>query len=129
MITIHNNREKLVANHKKGKLYRWRKNYPNSKQLFKNSKIVEKNEDSKGNESTETTEDQVEADKSKFFVPDFFKEGGLVFIDDPFDVNYLNAKSLSVPLIKGLYENVRKHNIQDLTLDDIADATRNTNMI
>lgn len=128
MIQIHNNREKLIANHKKGKLYRWRKFYPSYKNFFESSKLVENKlqnkEEDKEFESTEITD----CDSSSY-VPEFFKKGGLVYIDDPFDVNYLNSKTLSLPLIKGLYENVRKHNIQDLTLDDIADASRSSNLI
>jgi hypothetical protein len=127
MIQIYNNREKLVANHKKGKLYRWRKFYPSYKEIFESSRLVESNlnhkEEDKEFESTEITESE------SSYVPEFLRKGGLIFIDDPFDVNYLNSKTLSLPLIKGLYENVRKHNIQDLTLDDIADASRSSNLI
>ena len=123
MIQIYNNREKRHANYKKGKLYQWRKFYPNNKECFNTMPNLD------FFEATKTSASIIETD-SGAFIPDFFsKKGGLVFIGDPFDPKYMNAKNLSMALLKGMYENVTKHNVFDLTLEDIADASRSINLI
>ena len=54
-------------------------------------------------------------------VPDFFKEGGLVFVSNPFDHIVLTSNNISTYLISKFYAHMNNQISPELTLDDIAD--------
>lgn len=117
-IQIKTIREARFLIFKKGKLFQWRRYYPNSKELY--SENLNKTELTHEN-SVEMAD--TEQTTPKNYLPDFFKEGGLVFIRDPFDILVATKSNLGCSLFDGFYDNIKRLVIvSDLTLDDIADA-------
>ena len=123
LVQILNNRERRLASNRMGQVFNWRERYPNySEDLSKirssdhtiDLSLEEESKDS----CSFSKEDQ------EYTVPDFLRPGGAVFISDTTDQELLNAKYLSTSLIPGLYKKVRRYPMHDLSLDDLADASK-----
>mmetsp|Transcript_18930 Transcript_18930/g.21199 ORF Transcript_18930/g.21199 Transcript_18930/m.21199 type:complete len:123 (+) Transcript_18930:443-811(+) len=114
LIQILNNRERRNVNVRRGRMHNWRQYYPSSAEYLFIDKF-----------STNTTDLSLEDSKSdESIVPDFLKQGGVIFIDDTSNQDILTTRYLSLSLIPGLYKNVKKYPMQNLSIDDVADASR-----
>ena len=92
----------------KGKFFKWRKFYPNWEEVAKT------------HESSKLQIDQN---------PDFFKNGGLIFVPNPYEHILLVSSNISNFLTSKFYDNLKSFNMNDLTLDDIADSAMKNQII
>ena len=114
MIQILNNREKREDYIKKGMLYKWREFYSNCIDEEMSDSVLVKTVD------LSILEESKNIETHENFIH-IFKHGGLVFIDDSSNPDYLKVQYLSLLLMEGLHNNLKKYPINDLNLDDIAD--------
>jgi hypothetical protein len=81
LIQIKTNREDRIVISDKGKLYKWRRFYPNSDELYSDNKAM-------ADSTTENSFDEYSSVSApKMVSVDFFKEGGLIFVKDPSDIS------------------------------------------
>lgn len=121
-IQLLTNRQARVVNMNKGKLFKWRRFYPNSQELYVQSNLSSADEQSIWDSSFDTF-------TPKTVSVDYFKNGGLVYLKDPFNLEWITSNNLGWIIVTGFYNSIKNCNdIVGINLDDIADACKTANM-